>query len=291
MTYETTNIDINTLEPFVAKQSEAERVAFESALARYRELDTTLTEARRAMYEELKPHELAIQEIHKQYDPKIASLDGQEKACNLYELKHSYERSIARARAELAIQANGRFTVESFKNLLESIGIRVYRLEEMPALPNGVQLFRHYETWSTGTALKVSDADGVAYFAVKGKDIIGFQVSKKSKHPGDQAEYDAWLNKIDLTPNEQMVYIQEFKYGWDKLTDPYREVLQVARFKVWKDAVAKLTEFIPIDLNNPKNVKVMDRTEAYGYAMDVVARQRIENDPTIPRIREEKARK
>jgi len=160
-----------------------------------------------------------------------------------YELERELNVTEFRVKAKLAEDLPEFPDADAFKGYLLSKDIFIHRMEMIQQkLPNGIQLFRHYDDYRGN--YKASEADTVSYFAVKGKKIVAYVLTEKSKHPGDTSTVFCWINSQYLRKKHQL---SVYNYGHPPSIG----------FKAWKQMVSELKTFKPIDLDDEKNKKVL----------------------------------
>jgi len=123
---------------------------------------------------------------------------------------------------------------DSFKGFLlnNDILTRVVEIVKKK-LPNGITLFRAYDSLHGNEKGTASSADAVLYFALKGKEIVGFILTVKSKHPGDASSANCWINARFLRNSNQL---SENDY-----CNP-----PTVGFKKWKQMVSELKELFQL---------------------------------------------
>ncbi|MBE3086274.1 MAG: hypothetical protein IMZ64_08670 [Bacteroidetes bacterium] len=197
----------------------------------------------------IKEFELALEKASKPYDDIIATMEKERE--DIQHKRHTMQIRLnmteSRIRAQLAEKLPEFPDGISFKGFLWSKDICSGTIDKVEKkLPNGITLFRNYESHYSKSEEKhsSSESDRVSYFAVKGKDIIGYIFTRKSRHPGDTAEVYCWINAQYLREKEQLSkneYCSKPTVG----------------FKAWKQMVSELKTFKPIDLDDKKNRKIL----------------------------------
>lgn len=119
-------------------------------------------------------------------------------------------------------------------------------------LANGITLFRTYDSLHGNEKGTSSTADAVGYFAVKGKEIVGFIFTEKSKHPGDVSTVYCWINS-------------RFLRKYNQLSENDYSNPPTVGFKKWKQRVSEIKIFIPIDLDDEKNQKILSSSWNIEY--------------------------
>lgn len=197
-----------------------------------------------------KDLEIALEATKKPYNDAIASMEKDRD--EISNKKHGMQMGMNAAefiiRAKFAENLPEFPDAESFKGFMILKHIFLPTVEMIKKkLQNGVMLFTAYQNFNVVSSGKTgsSKSNEVAYFAVKGKDIIGFIFTKKSKHPGDSATVYCWINSRLLRNSTQLS------------KNDYMSAPTVG-FKKWKQMVSELKEFTPIDLSDEKNQKVFE---------------------------------
>jgi hypothetical protein len=199
----------------IANRNEALKAEREADRARsyvYKQKESAIAELKRK-----------LNEISKPFDKRIAELGA------VSEKNHEIANKLEWGERHIELEVSGEFAVkagkfesdDSFAGYLMKNNIRWSDLKMIgKRLPNGVTLFA-----------KVDSTYSV-YFAVYGLKIIGFHHTKKSEHPGDQADYSAWVGVSVLKIGNKLQAKQLNKWG-----SPYTDNL---RFRQWKDEVSKI---------------------------------------------------
>jgi hypothetical protein len=159
-------------------------------------------------------------------------------------LRYNYEWELRNV--ENSVKAHRAMLTGTFEDAIGFAGyllnnhIRADRLKMIATrLPNGITLFTK------------SDELFSAYYAVDGVLIIGFHHTKKSEHPGDQADYHAWIGVEDLKEDNKATETAKGFAG------NYERDL---RFREWKERISKI---------DPKTAKAINvRTKANQYVLN-----------------------
>jgi len=237
------------------EQVEKERKIIRSKLdeTRKERLDIDKDEERLCKEKELAVKELEdrVKAIEKPYDEKINELRKRDAV--LREKVSKLERREMFKPLEVA----GRFALKNGKIETgdEFNGVfyikhdfKLHTVERIQKpLPNGAILFRTHDSSNA------SEANTVAYIAMKAMRVIGFHFTRKSEHPGDDAQYYAWIGTTLLRRSN--IYTMDRKYAQGSQTyksDP--------RFKEWKELVGKYEGNGSVDMDDEGNAQVMSST-------------------------------
>ena len=198
----------------------------------------------------IKDFEIALEKASKPYDDAIATMEKEREAVQhrKYTMQILMNTTEARIRAKFAEKLPEFPDAMSLKGYLLSKDIHTPDVKMIKTkLPNGITLFTAYRNYYLTSANKSgsSKSDEVAYFAVKGKDFIGYIFTQKSKHPGDTATVYCWMNSQYLRDKTQL---SKNEYG----------IHPTVGFKKWKQMVSELKTFVAIDLDDEKNKKVLE---------------------------------
>ena len=212
----------------------------------------TVLENKKEAAEEIKNK---LEEICKPFEEEFKSLAGKRDYISSERTNVKIDKNTAsyRIRAKFAENLPEFPDGDSFKGFLLNNGILTRVVEIVKKkLPNGITLFRAYDSLHGNEKGTASSADAVLYFALKGKEIVGFILTEKSKHPGDASSANCWINARFLRKSNQL---SENDYS-----NP-----STVGFKKWKQMVSELKEFIPIDLDDEKNKKVLSSDWSIDY--------------------------
>lgn len=181
----------------------------------------------------------------------------------LYAIPREIERITAQIKT-IEDEDSPTFTsVESFRAYLISQGVEIRQTHTMKmvekALPNGIRLFSHYDSW--GSNPTAADASGIAWFAVFEKKIVGFHLTEKGSNKADEAHAWAWIGEPKLRCSTSLEEGRAGLYG--SYTTGFKQ-------KTWK---AKLMMMSPsklreIDMSDATNLWVLgqeERPRDYGY--------------------------
>ncbi len=197
----------------------------------------------------IKDLEAKLEAAKKPYDNAIEAFTKERDAASheRYEMERKMNTTEYSIRALFSMKLPEFPDADSFKGYLLSLDIHTHTIDMVKKkLPNGVTLFRHYESHTMARIEKntSSEASRVSYYAVKGKNIVGYIFTRKAQHPGDYAEVYCWMNSRLLRTSNQLS------------KNEYCAAPSVG-FKKWKEMVSQLTSFTPIDLKNEKNRRIL----------------------------------
>jgi hypothetical protein len=194
-----------------------------------------------------------IQRIEKPFRDSIKRLEEQQKKAegDGYEAQREIRLIEADIRLIPARDSEGYPTAESFKAFLIKNGVHGF-ISGFPRssitmiqkrLPNGVALFRHGDG---------SDNPSFsAYYAVKGKDIVGFHFTEKARHPGDEATPNGWVGQKLMRAKNVLKVLRTNEYA--KSTYEC-----VAAFKEWKEAMSnQMLTFVALDMSDEVNRELL----------------------------------
>lgn len=126
---------------------------------------------------------------------------------------------IYQARAELhmamvkegtSVKQSADFWLTVFEDMGMTAGSSRLETVEIHGKRTDMQLWR---VWDNLFAEKCSEADTVGYIATIGLKIVGFHRTRKSEHKGDQADYYAWIDTENLSPQNMSEIAVPHKYG------------------------------------------------------------------------------
>lgn len=114
-------------------------------------------------------------------------------------------------------------------------------LEVVKRLKNGIVIVRCHD------GAIPSEALAAAYFAFVGLEVVGFQFTSKSQHPGDEATYWAWANQPRLRSRNQLLADRQMT-SWNG--DIIHGIAPL-QYKQWARYLEGLTApFVALDLTD-----------------------------------------
>lgn len=225
------------------KAAEKEKRAFDEARSLvYRNMENAVKELEKQIKDIQKPFEENIKEL----DAEISKKDSE-----IWKAERMYSTTQERIKASMS--KTEFMDGQALKGFLINKGIYVrdviVKIDK--ALPNGVSLFRNTDD-ATGSL-------GVGYFAVKGKEIIGFALTRKAEHQGDDSEFWGWMNQTSLRGKTQWFNGNKEKDNWGHV------VSKTTNFTAWKEAIGKTKKFTSIDLTDKINKTILSEDYRIHY--------------------------
>lgn len=233
------------VEKLIHKEEDRLRQLIALADAKVKKLDGEMQKSWDEKENALKELKAKMEEISRPFDKKIESLEKLRNKTSHH--KHTLEIMLNttefRVKGKLAEDLPEFPDADAFKGFMLSKDIFTHKIEVIQQrLPNGIQLFRHYDDYRGN--YKASDAEVVSYFAVNGKKIVAYILTEKSKHPGDTSTVFCWINSQYLRKKYQLS-VSDYSHP------------PTIGFKAWKQMVSELKTFKPIDLDDEKNRNVL----------------------------------
>lgn len=195
-----------------------------------------------------------IEAIQGPITAEIALLDQEQKTLEQRKCTADWRTVTLKAQVE-AYDLTGVKTGEDAKAILVAAGVwyaprMVFSV--VKHLANDIVIVRCQE----GT--NASDALAVSYFAFMGRKVVGFQFTQKSRHPGDEASYWAWVSVPQLRQQNQVLADIQSR-GWTDIKKVAHNY-QALQYKQWKAVLEADREpqlYTTLDLSDPITREVL----------------------------------
>ena len=150
-----------------------------------------------------------IRQIEEPYGIQYNEMTQQQQKMNVE--KCSLETRAKKIRFEIELSKSvsaAEYGSESFSALLRTIstnGMIGCVEKQEKKLPNGLTLIRHQQSAFS------KDSEWVAYYALRGKQIVGYHHTKKARHRGDYARSTSFIGNEEI--NERSSAYSSYRDG------------------------------------------------------------------------------